>query len=104
VWEAQQSGSTTPVTTITVPGVTTPITITNGYPNAASIQLLLQDTSGFTLNGAGNRFTPNGAKTNACWVQYNAAANANTPFTVTYANLPVTDTPTQIQTALQTDC
>jgi MSHA pilin protein MshA len=104
VWEAQQSGSSTPVTTITVPGVATAVTITNGYPNAASIQLLLQDTSGFTLNGAGNRFTPNGAKTNACWVQYNAAPNANTPFTITYANLPATDTPTQVQAALQTDC
>lgn len=104
VWEAQQSGSTTPVTTITVPGVATPITITNGYPNNASIQLLLQDTTGFTLNAAGNRFTPNGAQTANCWVQYNQAAAATTPFTVAYAGLPATDTPTQVQTALQTDC
>ncbi|MGH8298032.1 MAG: type II secretion system protein [Steroidobacteraceae bacterium] len=104
VWEAQQSGSSTPVTQITVPGVATPVTITNGYPNNAGAQLLLQDTTGFTLNAGGNRFTPNGAKTANCWVQYNQAANANTPFTLSFAGLPATDTPAQVQTALQTDC
>jgi len=99
VWEA----SGTPAT-ITVPGVATAITITYGYPNNAGIQLLLQDTSGFTLNAGGNQFTPNGAKNANCYVQYNQAANANTPFTLTFAGLPATDTPAQVQTALQTDC
>jgi hypothetical protein len=98
VWEA----SGTPAT-ITVPGVATAITITNGYPNNAGIQLLLQDTSGFTINGNGNRFTPNGAKNANCWVQYNQSA-ANSTFTLSYGNLPATDTPAQFQAALQTDC
>jgi MSHA pilin protein MshA len=98
VWEA----SGTPAT-ITVPGVATAITITNGFPNNGTVQYLLQDTSGFTINAAGNRFTPNGAKTVNCWVQYNQSA-ANSTYTMTYANLPATDTPVQIQAALQTDC
>ena len=104
VWEAQQSGSSTPVTQITVPGAAGAITITNGYPNNAGIQQLLQDTSGFTINPNGNRFTPNGAKNANCWVQYNQAANANTPFTLGYGTVPAGGTPTQIQTALQTNC
>jgi MSHA pilin protein MshA len=98
VWEA----SGTPAT-ITVPGVATAVTITNGYPNNGTVQYLLQDTSGFTINAAGNRFTPNGAKNAACYVQYNQSA-ANSTYTLTYANLPVTATPAQIQAALQTDC
>ena len=98
VWEA----SGTPAT-ITVPGVATPITITNGYPNNATVQYLLQDTSGFTINAAGNRFTPNGAKNVNCYVQYNQSA-ANSTYTVTYAGLAATATPAAVQTALQTDC
>ena len=98
VWEA----SGTPAT-ITVPGVATAITITNGYPNNGTVQNLLQDTSGFTINAGGNRFTPNGAKNANCYVQFNQSA-ANSTYTLTYAGLPATDTPAQIQAALQTDC
>ena len=98
VWEA----SGTPAT-ITVPGVATAITITNGYPSNATIQLLLQDTSGFTLNAAGNQFKPNGAKNAACWVQYNQSA-ANSTFTLTFTGLPATATPAAVQAALQANC
>ena len=98
VWEASGNPAT-----ITVPGVATPITITNGYPDNASIQQLLQDTSGFTINANGNRFTPNGAKNANCWVQYNQSP-ANSTFTLTYGTVAAGGTPAQVQTALQTNC
>ncbi|HZT01423.1 MAG TPA: prepilin-type N-terminal cleavage/methylation domain-containing protein [Steroidobacteraceae bacterium] len=98
VWEASGNPAT-----ITVPGVATPITITNGYPNNIGIQQLLQDTSGFTINAAGNRFTPNGAKNANCWVQYNQSA-ANSTFTLTYGTVPAGGTPAAIQAALQANC
>ena len=100
VWEASGNPPT-----ITVPGVATAITIRGGYPDNTSIQLLLQDTSGFTLNANGNRFTPNGAKNANCWVQYNQApANASAPFTVSYGQVAAGGTPAQVQAALQTNC
>ncbi len=100
VWEASGNPAT-----ITVPGVAAPVTITAGYPSATAtgIQTLIQDTSGFTVNAAGNTFTPNGAKNALCHVTYNAATAA-APFTITYANLPATATSAAIQTALQTNC
>lgn len=98
VWEASGNPAT-----ITVPGVATPITITNGYPDNAGIQQLLQDTSGFTINANGNRFTPNGAKNANCWVQYNQSP-ANSTFTLSYGTVPAGGTPAQVQTALQTNC
>jgi MSHA pilin protein MshA len=98
VWEASGNPAT-----ITVPGVATPITIRNGYPDNAGIQQLLQDTSGFTINANGNRFTPNGAKNANCWVQYNQSP-ANSTFTLTYGTVAAGGTPAQVQTALQTNC
>ena len=95
VWMA--NGNVTP---ITVDG--NAITIVNGYPNAAGIQTLIQDTTGFTVAVAApaTKFTPVGARTAAsCYVQYNQAANVNTAFTITYpgaANV--------VQTTLQTNC
>ena len=47
----------------------------NGYPNNASIDLLVQSTEGFTPNAAGNRMTKTGATTANCWVQYNQATH-----------------------------
>src|SRR5882757_2506892 len=44
-----------------------PIVFTNGYPNNASAQLLVQSSEGFTATGAG-QFTKNGSKTALCWV------------------------------------
>lgn len=99
VWEASGNPAT-----ITVPGVATPVTMTFGYPSAASVQTLIQDTSGFTVSAAGNTFTPNGAKNALCHVTYVAAPSANTPYTITYANLPATATPAAVQAALQTNC
>jgi len=98
VWEASGNPAT-----ITVPGVATSITIRNGYPDNAGIQQLLQDTSGFTINANGNRFTPNGAKNANCWVQYNQSP-ANSTFTLTYGTVAAGGTPAQVQTALQTNC
>ena len=98
VWEASGNPAT-----ITVPGVAAAITITNGYPNNIGVQQLLQDTSGYTINAAGNRFTPNGAKNANCWVQYNQSA-ANSTFTLTYGTVAAGGTPAQIQAALQTNC
>ena len=53
------------------------IVFAGGYPNAASIGLLIQSTEGFTQNAGGNRFTKAGARTTNCWVQYNNAAVVN---------------------------
>jgi len=68
---------------ITVDGVS--ITMLNGYPNAAGIQSLIQDSTGFTVKAAGTTttFTPVNAKIPAtCNVVYNTAT-ATLPFTIT---------------------
>ncbi|HEY4214747.1 MAG TPA: prepilin-type N-terminal cleavage/methylation domain-containing protein [Steroidobacteraceae bacterium] len=95
VWMA--NGNVSP---ITVDG--NPITIVNGYPNAAGIQTLIQDTTGFkvTVAAPATTFSPIGARTvGSCYVNYNQAANANTAFTLTYPG-----NVNQIQTTLQTNC
>ena len=48
----------------------------NGYPNNASIDLLVQSSEGFTPSAAGNRMTKTGGTTANCWVQYNQATIA----------------------------
>ena len=79
LWEAN---GTSPATLV-ISGQT--IRFTNGYPNAASAHLLLQDTSGFKTAGLGTgRFDVNGDPTGNCWVQYNAATTTTTPPTLTY--------------------
>ena len=82
------------------------VTFVNGYPNAASIQNLIQSTEGFTMTtvGGGRRFTKTGATTTACWIQYNPATVAGgvvTPPTLTYN---VTGTQAQIDADLRTQC
>jgi MSHA pilin protein MshA len=62
------------------------IVFANGYPNNASIDLLIQSTEGFTLNNAGNRMTRRGG-TAACWVQYNQPATAGAEPTISYNNV-----------------
>ncbi len=83
LWEA--NGTSPPA--MVIDGQT--ITFTFGYPNAASIPLLIQDTSGFKPAGSpglpAGRLQVNGDPTGSCWVQYNNAANATTPPTLTYA-------------------
>jgi MSHA pilin protein MshA len=89
------TGST--AATMTLPGVVTPINVTQTYPNRNSIALTLQDgvidtavapaapTPGrFTSNGNGT-FTLNGAtNANTCRVVYaNAAANNSPVITAT---------------------
>ncbi|HXR89397.1 MAG TPA: prepilin-type N-terminal cleavage/methylation domain-containing protein [Steroidobacteraceae bacterium] len=69
--------------TITVDGAS--ITMVNGYPNAAGIQSLTQDSTGFgiTRSGTTATFTPNDARTPAtCNVVYKEAT-ATLPFTIT---------------------
>ncbi len=60
--------------TLTIEGQT--IVFANGYPNNASIDLLVQSSEGFTPSAAGNRMTKAGATTANCWVQYNQATIA----------------------------
>ncbi len=67
--------------TVTIDGQS--IQMRNGYPDNASIYLLLQSTEGFTLSQTNRRFTKVGAAAN-CYVQYNQAANASSPPTITY--------------------
>lgn len=58
------------------------IVFTQQYPNAATIELLLEPGNGFTTAtvGGGRRFTKVGARVPAnCWVQYNAAAAGAAP-------------------------
>jgi MSHA pilin protein MshA len=58
------------------------VALTFGYPTAASIPTLIQDTSGFTI--AGGTWSKTGATTAAtCQLVYTPAANANTPPVVT---------------------
>ena len=88
VWVASGGGAN-----ITIPGTATPIVMTNGYPNRATIDDTLQDgtvdvaatptTGRFRYNGAG-LFTLTGA-TNAtqCGVVYNNAAANATPVVTT---------------------
>jgi MSHA pilin protein MshA len=89
-----------PGATLTIDGK--PVVFVNGYPNAASIQNLLQSSEGFTI--AGGRLTKAGAATTACWVQYNAAT-ATLPPTIQYqAGVMSSTTETAINTALRTQC
>jgi MSHA pilin protein MshA len=56
------------------------ITMTNGYPNLATIDDTLQDTTGFTYVPATGVFTKDGATTPAnCSVTYAAAAVGGAP-------------------------
>ena len=91
VWLA--NGNVSP---ITVDGI--PITIVGGYPNAAGIQSLIQDSTGFgvVVAAPNTTFTPNNARTPAnCKVTYGEATAASPIFTLV---IPVT------QAALQNNC
>lgn len=88
VWLASGNPNTITVDTVTV-------TMVDGYPNAAGIQSLIQDTTGFTVKVAGTTttFTPNNARTAAtCDVVYNQATTT-LPFTLTV------QTPATLQTS-----
>ena len=57
-------------------------TMTNGYPNQATIHLTLTEYTGFTLDSSGTpvTFTPTGAATPAdCQVEYTEAGVGGTP-------------------------
>lgn len=64
------------------------VTMAFGYPTAATVTNAVDmATAGFGAGVAqgttGMRFTKNGGSA-TCWVQYNQAANANNPPTITY--------------------
>ena len=86
------------------------VVFTNGYPNAASVKLLVQSAEGFTPSaGNGNRFTKNGSRTANCWVQYNAATVVGgviQPPTISYQSGTIIDaaTETTVNNALRTQC
>jgi len=76
VWLASGVGGNS----VTING--TPVALAFGYPTAASISTLIQDTSGFTI--AGGTWTKTGATTPAtCQLVYTPAANVNTPPVIT---------------------
>ncbi len=77
MWMAQGGGAT-----VSMEGQT--ITMTNGYPNLATIDDTLADHTGFTYAPATGVFTKDGADTPAdCSVTYAPPAAADTPITVT---------------------
>ena len=85
------------------------ITFLNGYPDAATIGKLVQNTEGFTSNGAGNRFMKDGASTENCWVQYDNATVAEeivSPPTISYHSGKITDRASEqsVNSALLTQC
>jgi MSHA pilin protein MshA len=68
------------------------VTMSNGYPNAATIVNTMDfATAGFAnpvqqaTNPASVRFTKNGGSA-TCWVQYAQAANANNPPVISYGS------------------
>jgi MSHA pilin protein MshA len=79
-----------------------------GYPNDASMDLLVQSYEGFSINGAGNQFTKLGAATPAaCFVQYNQPAAANASPTISYPGGVVIRTQaneTTVNNGLRTNC
>jgi MSHA pilin protein MshA len=80
------------------------VVFANGYPNNASIDLLIQSSEGFAMNGAGNRMTKRGATAN-CWVQYNQPATPGAAPTLTYHNMVMSSaTEAAIDTNLRTQC
>jgi MSHA pilin protein MshA len=100
-----QSQACAPGATLTIEGQS--ITFVNGYPNNATIGLLVQSLEGFTpVAGTPNRFTKNGSNTANCWVQYVQAANATTPPTIRYQAGTIVDatTETTVNTALRKQC
>jgi len=83
------------------------IVFANGFPNNASIDLLIQSSEGFTLNAAGNRMTKTGgANAAGCWVQYNAPTVAGNSPTLMYpGNLVMNaQNEAQINTNLRAAC
>jgi MSHA pilin protein MshA len=92
VWLA--SGSVSPVT---IEGQS--IVFVAGYPNRASIALLMQDTTGFTYAPGTGRYSKDGSPTPAnCYVQYNNATVANNVTVPPVVSTPVTN-PTDTTTS-----
>jgi MSHA pilin protein MshA len=92
--------------TINIEG--TNVTFAQGYPNNATIAVLVQSTEGFALSNGNRRFTKTGSTTAACWVQYNQATLAGgvvTPPTLQYqAGVMSAGTEAAINAALRTQC
>jgi hypothetical protein len=88
------------------------VTMVQGYPSRATIQLAVQSTDGFTFANQGAnavRFTKIGAGNN-CWVQYNQATAASPPtiqFRAGVAGIPGVPgvvSEAAIDAMLRTDC
>lgn len=83
------------------------IIFANGYPNNASIDLLLQSYEGFRSNAAGNQMIKLGGTNANCFVTYNQPAAAGAAPRITYqGGIEITDqaTETQVLTALRAAC
>jgi len=81
------------------------IVFANGYPNNASIALLLSSFEGFTQAPA-NRMRKNGSTNGNCWVQYNQPVNANVGPTISYQSGTITNGATEltVNAALRVAC
>jgi MSHA pilin protein MshA len=82
------------------------VVFANGYPNEASIALLLQSYEGFDNTAAPNRMTKTGAATANCWVQYNEPTAAGRSPTISYQAGTITTPATEatVLAALRTQC
>ncbi len=73
IWLANGSSATN----VTMEGQT--INLANGYPNLASIDDVLQDSSSYTYNATTGVFTPQGSSLTNCQVTYTQAAVNSVP-------------------------
>jgi len=83
------------------------IVFANGYPNNASIDLLLQSYEGFRTNGPGNQMIKLGGANAACFVTYNAPTVAGAAPRITYqGGVEITDAASEqtVLAALRAAC
>jgi MSHA pilin protein MshA len=74
------------------------IVFANGYPNNASIDLLLQSYEGFRTNAAGNQMIKLGGTNANCFVTYNQPAAPGAAPRITYqGGLQITDAASEAQ-------
>jgi MSHA pilin protein MshA len=85
---------------LTIDGQT--VVLVNGYPNAASIPMVLQSVEGFTV--VGGKLTKTGSATANCYVLYNPATATLPPFISYKAGVMTATTETAINAALRVAC
>lgn len=77
----------------------------NGYPNNATIGLLIAQMEGFEQQPNPNRFRKLGARNqNNCWIQYNQAAAGQAPTIQYRLGVMTAATQANIENDLRTQC